>query len=79
MTQLQLETLENSVGKAVAITCADGDTLRGTVAYVDDEYRDVTCDLFSSNRPEKYGPRGQQQYGDGMAGLGNIASRLLAS
>jgi small nuclear ribonucleoprotein (snRNP)-like protein len=41
MTQLKLETLENSVGKAVAITCADGDTLRGTVAYVDDEYRDV--------------------------------------
>ena len=42
------------MGKAVAITCADGDTLRGTVAYVDDEYRDVTCDLFSSNRPEKF-------------------------
>jgi hypothetical protein len=28
--------------------------LRGTIAYIDDEYRDMTCELVSSNRPEKY-------------------------
>ena len=54
MTQSQLEMLRNSGGKAVTITCADGEILRGTVPYMDNEYQDVTCDLISSNRPEKY-------------------------
>jgi small nuclear ribonucleoprotein (snRNP)-like protein len=54
MTQPQLEMLKNSAGKAVTIPCADGEILRGTIAYIDDEYRDVTFDLVSSNRPEKY-------------------------
>ena len=54
MTQAQLNMLKNRVGKTVTITCADGDILRGIVAYIDDEYHDVTCDLVSSNRPEKY-------------------------
>ena len=54
MTQEQLMQLRASEKKKVQITCSDGELIQAEVLHVDDENRDVVCELLSTTTPEKY-------------------------
>ena len=54
MTDEQLAVLRASDGKDLQITCLDGEIIQATIQFIDDEYRDVVCDLLSTTRPDKY-------------------------
>jgi hypothetical protein len=54
MTGKQLERLRASDGKNLQITCSDGEIIQAKILFIDDEYRDVVCDLLSTTKPEKY-------------------------
>jgi hypothetical protein len=38
----------------VKITCDDGDVFEGFIELIDDDERDVVCQILTSNKPEKY-------------------------
>jgi hypothetical protein len=54
MTGEQLERLRASDGKNLQITCSDGEIIQAKILFIDDEYRDVVCDLLSTTKPERY-------------------------
>ena len=54
MTDKQLAELRASDGKDLQITCSDGEIIQATIRFIDNEYRDVVCDLLSTTRPGKH-------------------------
>ncbi len=60
MTPEQLEEMKACVthpktdATTVKITCSDGDAFEGFIELVDDDERDVVCQILTSNKPEKY-------------------------
>ena len=56
LTDEQLAQLRAQDGKALEITCIDGEVVRGKLVTLPGE-RDVLCDFASTNRPEKYVPQ----------------------
>ena len=54
MNDNELQLLKSSVDKVVKIHCSDGEVLIAKVIFVWDEYEDVSVDVVSTDRPEKY-------------------------
>lgn len=54
MDENDLRLLKSSVDKLVRIRCSDGEVLVAKVLFVWDEYSDVSYDLVSTNREDKY-------------------------
>jgi hypothetical protein len=54
MTDEQLLKLKAYENKTLQITCSDGELIQAEVLFVDNEARDVVCDLLSTTKPEKY-------------------------
>jgi hypothetical protein len=52
-----LDDLRAYEKKQVRIMCTDGELIEAEVLDVDDENRDVVCDLLSTTTPEKYKQR----------------------
>jgi hypothetical protein len=59
MTDEQLTQLRASDGKILKITCSDGEILQAKIVYVNEDHRDVICNLLSTNKPEKYKKEGR--------------------
>jgi hypothetical protein len=59
MNENDLRLLKSSVDKLVKVHCFDGEILVAKILVVWDEYEDVSFDVVSTNRAdkyEKYGP-----------------------
>ncbi len=54
VTDEQLAWLRNNQNGLLRIVRSDGELVEGEILFVDDEHRDVVCELWSRNRPEKY-------------------------
>ena len=54
VTEEQVVRLRGYEKKNIKITCSDGELIEAKVLHVDDEHRDVICDLESTSTPEKY-------------------------
>jgi hypothetical protein len=54
VTEEQLVRLRAYEKKKLQITCLDGELIQAEVLHVDDENRDVVCELLSTTTPEKY-------------------------
>jgi hypothetical protein len=54
MNEDQIQLLKSRVDKLVRIRCLDGEVLEAKIIYVWDEYGDVSFDVISTNREEKY-------------------------
>lgn len=54
MNNNDIQLLKSSVDKMVKIHCSDGEVLVAKVLFVWDEYEDVSFDLVSTNRKDKY-------------------------
>lgn len=54
MNDESIQLLKSCVDKSAKIHCSDGEILTARIIFVWDEYGDVTFDIISTNRPEKY-------------------------
>jgi hypothetical protein len=54
MNDDDIQLLKSSVDKSIKLCCIDGEVLVAKIIYVWDEYGDVSFDVISTNRPEKY-------------------------
>jgi hypothetical protein len=54
MNDADIQLLKSSVDKSLKLCCVDGEVLVAKIIYVWDEYGDVSFDVISTNRPEKY-------------------------
>jgi hypothetical protein len=54
VTGEQIVRLRGYEKKNIRIACSDHEVMKAKVLHVDDEYRDVACDLVSTSTPEKY-------------------------
>jgi hypothetical protein len=54
VTDKQLAQLRASDHKNLQLTCSDGEIIEAEILFMDEEYRDVVCDLLSTTKPEKY-------------------------
>jgi hypothetical protein len=62
MTDYEICALKESYGRIVEIYCKDGQIIQARVLFVSEPFRDVTYDLISTNRPDRY-----QAHGAGAA------------
>lgn len=54
MNENDLQLLKSSADKLVRMHCSDGEVLVAKVLFVWDEYSDVSYDVVSTNRADKY-------------------------
>ena len=72
MNENDLRLLKSSVDKLVKIHCFDGEVLVAKVLFVWDEYGDVSYDIVSSTRTDRY-----EKYG--LKGAYTISFQDIAS
>ena len=53
MTDAEIRLLKDNDGKVVEIRRTDGEVILARVKFVSDSFRDATCDLISTTRPER--------------------------
>ena len=54
MNAADIQLLKSCVDKLAKIHCSNGEILTARIIFVWDEYGDVSFNIVSTNRPEKY-------------------------